>query len=66
MGYTEIGQLIDRVLQDQTIRDLLRKDPKKAAEKCGITLTSSELEAVKKVDWNLSDAELKSRISKGA
>lgn len=65
MGYTEIGQLIDRVLQDQTICDLLHKDPKKAAEKCGITLTPSELDTIKKVDWNLTDAELKSRISKG-
>lgn len=65
MGYAEMGKLIDRVLQDQTIRDLLRKDPKQAAEKCGVTLTSSELETIKKVDWNLNDAELKSRISKG-
>lgn len=65
MGYTEMGKLIDRVLQDQTVRDLLRKDPKLAAEKCGIVLTPNELDAIKKVDWNLNDAELKARISKG-
>lgn len=65
MGYTEMGKLIDHVLQDQTIRDLLRKDPKEAAKRCGVTLTSSEVDAIRKVDWNLTDAELKSRISKG-
>ncbi len=65
MGYTEVGRLIDRVLQDTTIRDLLRRDPKEAAKKCGITLTAGEVDAIKQVDWNITDAELKARISKG-
>lgn len=65
MGYAEMGKLIDHVLQDQTIRDLLRKDPREAAKKCGVTLTPSEVDAIKKIDWNLTDAELNSRISKG-
>lgn len=64
MGYTEIGRFIDKVLQDKTIRDLLRKDPKEAAKKCGITLSPSEMDAIKKVDWNLSNAELKARVNK--
>lgn len=65
MGYTEIGRLIDRVLDDDTIRQLLHKDPMEAARRCGVTLTPTEVDAIKKVDWNLTDAELKSRISKG-
>lgn len=65
MGYTEMGKLIDRVLQDTEVRDLLKKDPKEAAKRCGITLTPSEYDAIKKVDWNITDAELKARISKG-
>lgn len=65
MGYAEMGKLIDLVLQDNTIRDLLRKDPREAAKKCGVKLTPGEIEAIKQVDWNLTDAELKSRISKG-
>lgn len=65
MGYTEIGRLIDRVLDDDEIRQLLRKDPKEAAKRCGITLTPGEVDAIRKVDWELTDAELKSRISKG-
>lgn len=64
MGYTEIGMLIDRILQDQEIRQLLRKDPKEAVRRCGITLTDSEYDAIKQVDWNITDAELKTRISK--
>lgn len=65
MGYTEMGKLIDKVLQDTEVRDLLRKDPKEAAKKCGITLSSEELEVFRKVDWSLPDSELKARISKG-
>lgn len=65
MGYAEIGKLIDRVLQDTEVRELLRKDPKEAAKKCGITLTPSEFDAIKQINWNLTDAELKARISKG-
>ena len=64
MGYTEMGKLIDRVLQDAQIRELLRKDPREAAKKCGITLSPDEVVALKQVDWNLNDAELKARISK--
>lgn len=64
MGYTEMGKLIDQVLQDGKIRDLLRKDPREAARHCGITLTADEVAALRQVDWNLNDAELKSRISK--
>lgn len=65
MGYAEIGRLIDRVLDDDEIRQLLRKDPKEAAKRCGITLTPGEVDAIRKVDWELTDTELKSRISKG-
>lgn len=64
MGYTEMGKLIDEVLKNNEIRELLHKDPKEAAKRCGIALTSDEVKALRQVNWNLSDAELQSRITK--
>lgn len=65
MRYSVIGKLIDHLLKDQEIRKLLRKNPREAAKLCGITLEEDEVDALKQVDWNVADAELRARISKG-
>ncbi len=64
MPYIQIGKLIDKWLNEQDFRKQLRTNPEEAVKKSGINLTEEELEAFKKIDWNQSDQELQSLISK--
>ena len=66
MGMQEVGQLIDKWINDKNFREALRKDPKIAVQKSGVKLSSEEWDLFKNVDWSLSDEELKARINKGA
>ncbi len=64
MAYTEIGKLMDQWVGDPNFRAELRKDPTTAVRKTGIQLSKEEMEALKQVDWNCTDEELKTRLSK--
>lgn len=64
MSYQEVGKLIDRWINDPTFRGEFRKDPEGTLRKTGVNLKSEELSALKKVDWNRSDEELKAIASK--
>lgn len=64
MGYEGIGKLIDRWFSDPMFRQNLRQDPEGTMRKSGMTLSSEEWASFKKVDWALSDEELKNHVSK--
>jgi hypothetical protein len=62
--YDNIEPLIDRWINDEGFRAALQRDPQAAVRDAGISLASDEQEALKAVDWSLSDDELTTRISK--
>ncbi len=64
MKYELMGKLIDRAMQDPAFREQLRKNPEGAVKQGGMQLSGEELAALRKIDWTVSDQELKSRISK--
>jgi hypothetical protein len=64
MHYQSLGKMIDRWIEDKEFRALMRKDPQAAAEQCGVTLTPDEIDSIRKIDWNLSDADLEKRVHK--
>ena len=65
MGLEQIGRLIDHWLNDADFRKRMREDPEATVRKSKVTLTPEEWDALKRIDWNLSDEELKTRITKG-
>ncbi len=65
MSYEAIGKLMDRWVNDPNFRTELRKDPATAVRESGAQLNKEELAALKQVDWNCSDEELKTRLNKG-
>ena len=65
MSYENVGKVVDKWLEDATFRQNLRKDTEGTIRQCKIALTKEETSMLKTIDWNLSDEELKSRISKG-
>ncbi len=64
MAYTEIGKLMDKWVNDPNFRKDLKKDPETAVLKMGVHLNKEEMETLKQVDWNCSDEELGTRLSK--
>lgn len=66
MGYEQVGKVIDRWMNDANFRNELRKDTDGAVKRAGAQLTGEELTALKKINWNQSDEQLKSQISKAA
>ncbi len=64
MGYETVGKLIDKWINDPGFRFAFRKDPEAVIKKMKIQLSDDELATLKKVDWNCSDEDLKTRISK--
>lgn len=64
MGYEDVGRVIDRWMNDPDFKKQLRQNPDECVRKCGIKLNTDEWAALKKVDWTLSDEDLKTRISK--
>lgn len=66
MSMQEIGKLIDKWVNDQNFRQEIRKNPEQAVRATGAHLTPEEWQALRGVDWNCSDEELKTRISKAA
>jgi hypothetical protein len=62
--YDNIEPLIDRWISDEGFRAAMQRDPETAVRDAGIRLAPDEQEALKAVDWSLSDDELTTRISK--
>lgn len=64
MTQEQIGALFERWVNDESFRKEFRRDPEGILNRQGISLTEDEWRAVRKIDWNLPDQELKARISK--
>ncbi len=59
-------QLADRFMNDPDFREQMRQDPEGAAEGAGLELDEEDRQALRSVDWNLPDEELKQRVSKAS
>jgi len=59
-----IELLMDRWIGDTEFRAAMRRDPEGAVRDAGVSLTTEEQEALKAIDWSLSDDELTARVSK--
>jgi len=66
MSRQAVEQLIDRWMNDPSFRNEVRSDPEAAVRRTGADLTDDELAAVRSVDWNLPDEELRVRTNNGA
>lgn len=64
MSKEMVKELIERWVNDPNFRSDIRKDPEGAIKSTGKSLTDEEITSLKKVDWSLTDEELKARISK--
>lgn len=65
MSRESIERLIDRWMNDMDFRAELRRDPEAAVRASGEELSADEWEALRNVDWSLSDEELLARASMG-
>ena len=66
MSHEAIEQLIERWLNEPKFRKAIRNDPEKAVRQTGIQLSEEEWLALRRLDWSLSDEDLKTRIAKAA
>lgn len=64
MSYEQVGKLVDKWINDQEFRKQLKSNLQEAVKKSGVSLTQEEWTALKKIDWNKSDQDLQSLISK--
>ncbi len=64
MKQENIEILMDKWMNEPTFREELKANPKDAVKNAGVTLSDDEMQTLNNVDWNLSDEELQSRISK--
>jgi hypothetical protein len=65
MSQLNIKILLDRWTNDPEFRKAMRQNAEVAIKKEKMDLTPQEWQALKRVDWTLSDDELNARISKG-
>lgn len=64
MSRDAIGELVDRWINEPTFRAELRQDPEGAVRRSGVQLNEDEMAALRNIDWNLPDEELRSRLNK--
>ena len=64
MGKKEIDMLFDKWMNDQMFRKNMRQNPEDTLQTTGVKLTPEEMSVFRKIDWKLSDEELKTRVSK--
>ncbi len=57
-------QLADRFMNDADFREEMRQDPESAADRSGLNLDEEDRQALRSMDWNQSDEQLKERVSK--
>lgn len=65
MSREALEQLVERWMEDNTFRTSVRQDPEGAIRATGLELTSEEWDAVRNLDWSLTDEELTARATKG-
>ena len=65
MSRESVQNLMDRWINEPAFRTEMRKDPEAAVRTSGMELDQDEWAALRSVDWNLPDAELQARMSKG-
>lgn len=64
MSREAVENLIDRWINEPAFRQELRTDPESAVRRSGAELDKTEWDALRNVDWNLTDEELQARVSK--
>jgi hypothetical protein len=57
-------KLMDLWINDPAFRTKLRKNPDQAVRDSGVKLSKEEQDALRSVDWSISDEELQARASK--
>ena len=65
MSQQAVEQLLDRWMNEPQFREQLRQDPEGTVRGAGVELDADEWAALRSTDFNLSDEELQTRISKG-
>ncbi|MGO9056588.1 MAG: Os1348 family NHLP clan protein [Candidatus Binataceae bacterium] len=63
MSRAAVESLIDRWMNEPDFRAALRQDAEAAVRTSGVDLSAEEWDAVRQIDWNLSDEELQTRIN---
>jgi hypothetical protein len=66
MTSTALDQIMERYANDPTFKAQLQANPEAAAKSAGITLTDEDRQALRGLDFSLSDQELQQRVSKGS
>ena len=64
MSREAVETLMDRWMNEPAFRTAMRQDPEGTVKRTGVALDADEWAALRSVDWNLSDEELKARASK--
>ncbi len=62
---TTLEQIMERYTQDPAFKAQLRADPEAAAKAAGIALDDEDRQALRGLDFSLSDEQLQQRVSKG-
>ena len=57
-------QLADRLLNDPDFRERMRRDPEGTVESIGLEFDEEDRQALRSLDWSVSDEELRTRASK--
>ncbi len=52
-------------MNDADFREQMQQDPQGAAERSGYQLDDEDKQALRSMDWSVSDEQLKERVSKG-
>ncbi len=63
---TALDQIMERYTQDPAFKAQLKADPEAAAKSAGIALDDEDRQALRGLDFSLSDQELQQRVSKGS
>lgn len=61
MSKESVSMLIERWMNNPAFRSEIRKDPEGAIQRCGAALSTEERAAFHKIDWSLTDEQLKSK-----
>ncbi len=62
---TALDQIMERYTTDPTFKAQLQADPEAAAKSAGITLDEEDRQALRGLDFSLTDEQLQQRVSKG-
>lgn len=63
MSREAVGKLIDQWINDPEFRRQMRADPADAVQRTGAELDANEWAALRNVDWNLTDEQLRARVN---